>query len=90
MTATAAWERTPARFSQSVQQSPVERIWLLLRERFLSHRLLNSNAAIVAVVVNLTTPSAACGSQVIPIDDAARAASALPELVGSPCQKLGL
>jgi hypothetical protein len=27
--------------------NPVERVWLYLRERFLSHRLLNSNAAIV-------------------------------------------
>ena len=27
--------------------NPVERVWLHLRERFLSHRLLNSNAAIV-------------------------------------------
>ena len=27
--------------------NPVERVWLYLRERFLSHRLLDSNAAIV-------------------------------------------
>ncbi|MFT8245906.1 transposase, partial [Roseomonas sp. BN140053] len=27
--------------------NPVERVWLYLRERFLSHRLLHSNAAIV-------------------------------------------
>ena len=27
--------------------NPVERVWLHLRERFLSHRLINSNAAIV-------------------------------------------